>query len=222
MSMTFRTLSWRMCVGIVSLLAVAGCGDANVHDQLATLRAKEAAGFGRIRSSVEAQGGGPLHAYAREGLSPFSVTWAVTSAGKDVNAKDNRGQTPLHLVAMHAKESQTLDVAARLIHHGANVNVKDSNGQTPLHLAAMHAKESRALDVVAGLIHHGANVNAKDSNGQTPLHLVAVHAGKGGDNAAFALAKLLVRHGANVNARDRNSQTPLHLVLKPASSEQFF
>ena len=185
MSMTFRTLSWRMCVGIVPLLAVAGCGDANVHDQLATLRAKEAAGFGRIRSSVEAQGGGPLHAYAREGLSPFSVTWAVTSAGKDVNAKDNLGQTPLHLASMHSKESQTLHVAARLIHHGANVN-------------------------------------AKDSNGQTPLHLVAVHAGKGGDNAAFALAKLLVRHGANVNARDRNSQTPLHLVLKPASSEQFF
>ena len=56
------------------------------------------------------------------------VVKLLIDAGADVNAKNNDGKTPLHII----KKSET--IAQMLIDAGADVNAKNKKGYTPLHL----------------------------------------------------------------------------------------
>ena len=64
-------------------------------------------------------------------------------AGKaEVDAKDNKGYTPLHWAADEGKEEAVFS----LLQNKAEVNAKDNNGYTPLHYAAQNShKEAAAL-----------------------------------------------------------------------------
>jgi len=112
--------------------------------------------------------------------------------GADVNAKENQGRTPLHLV-------KNQDLAQLLIAQGAELNAQDNQGNTPLHQALIR----RIGDLAKLLIVQGADVNAKKNQGKTPLHLV--------ENQD--LAELLIAKGAELNAQDNQGSTPLHLEL---------
>jgi ankyrin repeat protein len=84
------------------------------------------------------------------------------AAGTDVNAKDNRGRTPLY-------RATNKEIAKLLIASGADVNAKDVAGGTPLHAAiGLGHKETVEL-----LINKGSDVNAKvvsgPLQGSTPL-----------------------------------------------------
>ena len=111
------------------------------------------------------------------------------------NAKDEKGNTPLHRTAWDDNAAET----KRLIDNGAEVNAKANNGQTPLHKAAIYD----AAKVAKLLIDNGAEVNARDTLGYTPLHLAAYY-------NATGVAYLLINNGAAVNVRDNGGGTPLH------------
>lgn len=83
---------------------------------------------------------------------------SLLSKGADVNAKDDRGMTPLHIAAKGFREDgdgESKDYPALvqlLIAHGANVNVEDWDGKTSLALA----KEKGRTEIVELHLKHGA------------------------------------------------------------------
>jgi hypothetical protein len=114
--------------------------------------------------------------------------------GRDVNARDSDGWTPLHRAVYEGKK----ETAELLLAHGADVNAKNNNLETPLGLAAYYGHK----EVAELLLAHGADVNAKNEPGETPL-LEAAEMGKAD------VAELLLGHGADVNAWDHNGRTAL-------------
>ena len=113
---------------------------------------------------------------------------------KDLNAKDDDGQTPLHFAALWG----CADEVATLIDHGADIHIKDNEGQTPLHtLAQARYATIQAIDT---LIKAGGDLKTKDKHGKTPLHLAAIHATKD-------IIDALIDHGGNVTMSDNSGKT---------------
>jgi ankyrin repeat protein len=141
----------------------------------------------------------------------LEVARALLDHGAYVNAKDNRGRTPLHRVfgAGGYSDDVRFGIAQLLVERGADVNTSDKCEETPLHLAPYSPK----LNLVRMLVDHGANVNAKNSHGQTPLHRV-LKAEDYANEDRFGVTQLLVERGADVNAQDVCDETPLQWALR--------
>ncbi len=108
----------------------------------------------------------------------------------NVNAKDARGNTPLHLVRHPV-------LAALLIRHGADVNASNGRGRTPLF--TVHGVKLKRL-----LLKHGAKARHLDSDGNSALHFAK----------SPAEVRLLVKAGIDVNHRNRQGKTALHLLVE--------
>ena len=120
-----------------------------------------------------------IHHAARSGDTFVARCFLLRRA--DVNAKDKRGETPLHVALYHHR----MEVAKLLIENGADVNAKDNEGKTTLLWTAYY----RHTEVTELLIQKSADINAKDNKGRTPL---AVAIGQGHKD----IADLLRKHGA--------------------------
>lgn len=72
----------------------------------------------------------PLHWVAQRGLT--NGVACLLANGADPNATDDKGQTPLHFIALKGVGKNQ---AALLIEHGADPNARDDAGQTPLDYA---------------------------------------------------------------------------------------
>jgi ankyrin repeat protein len=178
---------------------------------------------------------GPIHDAARKG-DVKKVQALLQGDPKLANDKDNLGDTPLHVAALHGQ----VEVAQALIAAGADVNAKNnyapftpgdlwpylspSNHPDPVALLSVHALDQRdtqngytPLDLatfaarykplVELLVAKGANVNAQASSGATPLFWAILREQK--DEVKF-----LIDHGANVNAADAYGDTILDVVLR--------
>jgi ankyrin repeat protein len=190
------------------------------------------------------QGGDPTYATDAENDLPLlecllhsgkkDIVELVIAKLPDVNAKDNKGRSPLHREGSKQKE-----VVELLIAKGADVNAKDNKGRSPLHMAS-------SKEVVELLITKGADVNARDNEAKTPLHMasskevVELLIAKGADVNAQdkngwtllyrqaeqadrkEIAELLIAKGADVNARDNDGQTILKLALKRDDKKYLF
>ena len=94
-----------------------------------------------------------LHHTAASESEP-RVTEVLLRYGANVNARDGRNLTPLHLAAKRANER----TIACLLEHGAIVDARDDMGRTPLILAAKYDHKSNCEALIAA----GADVEDVD------------------------------------------------------------
>lgn len=155
-------------------------------------------------------------------------------ATRNINARFDDGQTPLHLSAIHGHNA----IAKYLLVNKADTSVQDSSGATPLHEAVRYGH----LEIATMLLDSGANVNAKDNIGKTPILLIipqdkisqtydlliANHADLNhkdmyGDTILHTAAMLkvdvkvfekLTANGADINARNKEGVTPLEIAIQ--------
>ena len=111
--------------------------------------------------------------FERAGMADIS---RCLKAGANVNARSEKGATPLHVVAFF---SQTPAIVRVLVDSRANVNARDKDGWTPLHWAAWWSKTPA---IVTALLDAGADPAARDEAGKTPWdHITADSPLKGTD-----------------------------------------
>ncbi len=155
----------------------------------------------------------------------------LIAKGANVNARNEAGETPLHLAqtrriaelllakgADHRLKNDdflmtpifnaSLEVVELLISRGANVNAKAKDGITPLGWACYWD----SFDRVKLLVAKGADLNAGAGSAKTPLH-IAANWGK------LPFVEFLISKGANVNAVDESGWTPLHWAAFEGGSE---
>jgi len=126
----------------------------------------------------------PLH-HAVE-LDNVAIVQHLIECGADVNAKDNEGNTPLHLAA------QDGNIGIVKLLGNADINANNYNDQTPLHQAARCGN----IDVVMYLVSKKwADIDAKDDDGRSPLHLAA-------QEGKIEIVKYLVSKGADIDAEN--------------------
>ncbi len=140
-----------------------------------------------------------LHKAFLKGPDVYRV---LLDAGAEATAVDDRGTSPLHLVAGGGRQG----VIPMLVEAGADLDLLNGNGQAPLHLAVGHFQENLAR--VAELLEAGADPSLRTEDGDTPLHLAA-GAAPWPDSSIASVVEMLVAAGADVNARNGRGETPV-------------
>ncbi|HKO03417.1 MAG TPA: ankyrin repeat domain-containing protein [Candidatus Acidoferrales bacterium] len=79
----------------------------------------------------------------------------LAQAGADVSARDDGGNTPLHVTFL-------ADAAEELLKLGADVNARNNAGETPIFTTLV-------CDAIPMLIAHGADLTIRNNKGQTAL-----------------------------------------------------
>ncbi|RUP52294.1 ankyrin repeat-containing domain protein [Jimgerdemannia flammicorona] len=104
------------------------------------------------------------------------ITEYLCSKGANVNAVDDYGNTPLHVVTTHGRAAVTDLTGFNPLGgpHTSALNRQNINQQTALHLAVEHKADANTdgrRAVAQWLIYWGADCNVGDLQGRTPLHL---------------------------------------------------
>ncbi|MBE9183725.1 ankyrin repeat domain-containing protein [Microcoleus sp. LEGE 07076] len=134
---------------------------------------------------------------------------------QDINAKDESGNTPLHL----AVQEDRPEIVSFLIANGAKLNIENKSGDTPLHLAVQHNPYNPSdiprnrPEIVYSLIKNGAKVNVKNNNGQTPLHIAVFNKRFPRLDNMQNIIERLLEYGAEINIQDNNKTTPLDIAV---------
>lgn len=90
---------------------------------------------------------------------------ALLAGGANVNARNEYGETPLHMAAF----SGSYDIAELLLAKGADISARtDSGSFTVLY----YAVDSGSYDIAELLLSKGADVNATDGAGKVPMDIV--------------------------------------------------
>ena len=214
--------------GICALVLVAGLPPGTATAQVAP-------------TAAEASHYSGLHAAAH--LGDLAGLQRLLAAGADVNARDARGRTPLH-VATFARRPDAVQVLARggaalgllendrydavtiaavaddqatlqaLLAAGASAKLTTSRYDGTALIAAAHLGHD---GVVRQLIAAGAPLNHVNNLHWTAV-IEAVVLGQGGPRHVATL-KALLDAGASIRLADRDGRTPLALAQAPGYTE---
>jgi ankyrin repeat protein len=116
--------------------------------------------------------------------------------GANVNAKDKRGETPLH----EATKFGRLELAELIIKNGANVNVRNRDGETSLYYSTAYTylendPENRYEKIAKLLVDNGADVRKACKKGSSHLLWSAVAIGR------LDIAQMLIKEGVEINVK---------------------
>ncbi|XP_063643919.1 ankyrin repeat domain-containing protein 18B isoform X1 [Pan troglodytes] len=126
------------------------------------------------------------------------VEHCLTRRFRDLDARDRKDRTVLHLACVHGR----VQVVTLLLDRRCQINICDRLNRTPL-MKAVHCQEEACAII---LLKHGANPNIKDIYGNTALHY-AVY------NEGTSLAEKLLSHHANIEALNKEGNTPLLFAI---------
>ena len=139
-------------------------------------------------------------------------------AADDPNARDSRGETPLHQAAALG-HTQTV---RNLLDTGADPNARDNRDWTPLHLAASYGR----IETVRTLLDAGADPKVRDKRDQTPLHL----AKSKGHTETIQMLRATGMWGSSRRSSDSDGRSPkkenhmptLSIIGQPGSGKSHF
>jgi ankyrin repeat protein len=140
----------------------------------------------------------------------------------DVNAQDDRNDTPLHDALRLFDPNKGGDITALAYlfsQEGIDGNITGESGFTLLHMACKNARKL-PVDVFKLLIEtQGFDVNAVDNDKNTPFHLAFHDFDPINDSNITVFAYLINRNSFNVNIKDQDGCTFLHLACTSGISE---
>uniref|UniRef100_A0ABD2VTP2 PRANC domain-containing protein n=1 Tax=Trichogramma kaykai TaxID=54128 RepID=A0ABD2VTP2_9HYME len=120
-----------------------------------------------------------------------------------VNAMDNKGETPLHYAVIRGKKQ----IAEVLLRRGADPTLVNAEGSSLLHFFCRRRYYAVLEEILLNDdMQQMVQIDAKDKLGNTPLHLAAANLE---DTRAI---EFLLRRGANPNIADAEGLTPLHII----------
>lgn len=176
------------------------------------------AGF-PVNSTVDLAGRGPLHHAVQRGDDAESFQ-AVLDAGGDINARDDKGLTPLIHAIVHGSPR-----CARLcLTSGSDLEAIDNSGRRALHHCVNpgdtldHLRHygvrspGHARGIVPSLIEAGADVDALTDTPvrESTLHLAVAH-------NRPDIIQYLAETGACLEIENTLKATPLHMACRKAT-----
>lgn len=143
--------------------------------------------------------------------TPSDTSWTVEvmrlllDRGANIEARCDRGYTPLHLAAWDCN----VEALELLISRGSKIDVQNKSGYTALHIIARANVADQKLKCTAMklLLEKRALINVQDEWGKTPLHDAA-------ENSHAKVMDLLLDRGADIGIRDERGNRALSILAK--------